>query len=271
MKKILLTGVLLASSISFSQITLENTFPDNQYISAYSNDTDMFYIGSIYETNTIYLYNSDFSLRKTINAPLPNGYNINNHFTYNTTEREAIFVTKNIFNNDDKYEFIIDASKYDDTKNRSHYILLIINEDGELLKNFNDDGSSSYDYEINIFNDPITKQNKLVVNKSKYIDGNTTKEWSEVYKLPTTSLAIQELEAIKSNLQAFPNPAQTTLNIINPKNGTNNVEIYDITGRLILKKDFNSNENKISVDVQSLSNGNYIYKIGNSSAKFIKK
>lgn len=271
MKKILLTGVLLASSISFAQITLENTFPDNQYISTYTNDNDMFYVGSIFNTknnNILYLYNSDFSVRKVINVPVPNGYKIN-YFTYNTTGKEVIFITKHIFNTDDKYEFIINVVSENNDIYRG--MLLLVNEDGLLLKNFNEDGSSSFDYNTFLFNDPITKQNKLVINKSINTDSNTRKEWSEVYKLPTTSLAIQELEVIKSSLQAFPNPAQTTLNIVNPKNGTNNVEIYDITGRLILKKDFNSNENKISVDVQTLSNGNYIYKIGNSSAKFIKK
>lgn len=269
MKKILFSGALLASSLLFSQINLEKTFPDNQRISAYTNDTDMFYIGSINRNNVLYLYNSDFSVRKVINVPVPDGYEIN-YFTYNTTEREIISITKHIFNTDDKYEFIINAYKYD-TENRPHYILLIINEDGEILKQFNEDGSSSFNYEINLFNDPIQKQNKIVVNKSIKIDNNTSKEWSEVYALPTTSLAIQELEAIKSSLQAFPNPAQSTLTIVNPKNGINNVEIYDISGRLILKKEFNPYENKISIDVQDLSNGNYIYKIGNSSAKFIKK
>ena len=91
----------------------------------------------------------------------------------------------------------------------------------------------------------------------------------EVYQLPTSSLSSKEIQT-KGKLSAFPVPANKTLNIINPNNGTNVVEIYDASGKLFINKSFPKNENRISVDVENLTKGAYTYKIGNQSAKFIK-
>ncbi len=85
----------------------------------------------------------------------------------------------------------------------------------------------------------------------------------------TTSLAIEEIKS-QNKLSAFPIPANKTLNIINPQNGANKIQIYDTSGKLILNKMFTSYDNKIALDVEYLPKGNYIYKIGNLSSKFIK-
>ncbi|GEM_PF-1154406 len=76
--------------------------------------------------------------------------------------------------------------------------------------------------------------------------------------------------ASKQKIKAFPIPTNKTLNIINPQNGANKIEIYDMSGKLILNKIFNSSDNKISIDVENIPKGNYIYKIGDLSSKFIK-
>jgi len=74
----------------------------------------------------------------------------------------------------------------------------------------------------------------------------------------------------KQKIQAFPIPTSKILNIINPKNGTNNVQIYDTSGKVVINKTFSSNDNKIAIDVEDLTKGIYIYKIGELSSKFIK-
>ncbi|MCA4778031.1 T9SS type A sorting domain-containing protein [Empedobacter stercoris] len=74
----------------------------------------------------------------------------------------------------------------------------------------------------------------------------------------------------KNKLSIFPIPANKILNIINPKNGANKIEIFDINGKLVLNKNFANSENKISIDVENLPKGIYIYKVGELSTKFIK-
>lgn len=254
MKKILFSGALLASSLLFSQINLEKTFSNNEKVTAISNNNDIAYISST-KDNKLVLYNADYSIKKIINVDMPADYSL--RFIYNTTDT-WYSVSKQIFNSDDNYEFVVEI------RNNQQYKTLIIDENGKVLKDFHPNYSN---FIQSVYYDKKSNKNKLIVD---FTTSNFTENYQEVYVLPTSSLSIEEVKT-NSNLQAFPNPAQSTLTIVNPKNGTNNVEIYDISGRLILKKEFNPYENKISIDVQDLSNGNYIYKIGNSSAKFIKK
>ncbi|MDY3521962.1 T9SS type A sorting domain-containing protein [Riemerella anatipestifer] len=94
--------------------------------------------------------------------------------------------------------------------------------------------------------------------------------WIDNFSLSqSSSLGLEEIQP-KYKLFSYPNPTSKILNIINPKDGTNKVEIYDMFGNLILNKIFISSEDKISVDIESFPKGTYICKIGKLSSKFIK-
>lgn len=84
-----------------------------------------------------------------------------------------------------------------------------------------------------------------------------------------SSLSTQEIQ-LENKLLAFPIPTNKVLNIINPNNGVKEVQIYNVSGKLIISKSFNLNEEKITIDVEALTKGIYIYKIGEMSSKFIK-
>jgi len=75
------------------------------------------------------------------------------------------------------------------------------------------------------------------------------------------------------NFFSYPNPASNRMTIVNPlennENGT--LEVYDVTGKKILQKQVNGNNDKINVDTASLSNGTYIYKINDFTNRFVKK
>jgi len=132
MKKIVFYLLATVSVIVFSQrtnaqINLEHTFEGvvnfsngmclySWYASVYG-DVD-FYIGGIDE-NQIKLYNTDYSLYKSIN--LPTGYRA---MTTN-------FLTKNLFNNDSKIEFLAWIENEENSK------IIIINEDGVILYEVN--------------------------------------------------------------------------------------------------------------------------------------
>ncbi|AZB09579.1 T9SS C-terminal target domain-containing protein [Chryseobacterium sp. G0162] len=92
---------------------------------------------------------------------------------------------------------------------------------------------------------------------------------TEAYALPTSVLAAKEIQA-GSKLSAFPVPTNKILNVMNPGNGANKIEIFDVTGKLVTNKSFSASEGKISVAVENLPKGVYVYKIGNLSSKFTK-
>ena len=105
-----------------------------------------------------------------------------------------------------------------------------------------------------------------------YIWGGTrlkTDFTTVVYDLGTNSLATKELHN-RNNLSAFPIPTNKILNIVNPNNGNNSLQVYDENGKIVINKLFTNSEKTISLDVEFLPNGLYLYKIGNFSSKFLK-
>lgn len=253
MKKTLLSlAIVLASNFIFGQINLEHSFDLEEHILNYSDSQDLKYVSL--KGSQIYIYNSDYSLYKTFNIQIPSGYeytdlSIYNEFPFN--------VSKYIFNDDSKLEFFVFfRGSYPVSK------IIVFNEDGNIVKDF--DGNYFYEL-VTIFHDNTQNKNKLKMGRNDE-DGKLT---FDIYSLPTTELSLKEVQS-KMELSAFPIPTNRILNILNPQNGENKIEVYDTSGKLVLNKSFGISESKISIDVENLSKGIYIYKIGDLSSKFIK-
>lgn len=265
MKKTLLTVAIIATSFAFGQITLEHSFPQGEIVQSYTNESESIYVSMNRNNNTLKIYNADYSLRKTVTIPVPANYS-NIWLGGNYYDGSPYSISKHIFNTDDKYEFMVEAT--DSSNQLAGKKLLLINEDGQLIKDFNPNaGTVSFYGLYYVFHDATVNMNKLIVEN--LVNGNDNGDQYDVYSLPTSELTTKEILS-QNKLSAFPIPANKILNVINPKNGINKIEIYDTSGKLILNKSFNVSENKISLDVESLAKGMYIYKIGSLSSKFIK-
>lgn len=265
MKKFLFSvATIFAANFAFSQITLQHSFADSETVNSYTKDNSVIYISTTLD-NKIKIYNADYSLRKTVNVPIPSNYRlIFGVYDYDGT---PFAVSKHIFNTDDKYEFMIESYFYDETNQTTITKLLLINEDGTLIKDFHPNPSSKkYGEYYEVFHDSTTNTNKLLVNN--WVNNNYTEQF-DVYSLPTSELSSKEINT-KNKLSAFPIPTNKTLNVINPGNGANKIEVFDASGKLVLNKNFANSENRISVDVENLPKGIYVYKIGELSSKFIK-
>ncbi len=81
----------------------------------------------------------------------------------------------------------------------------------------------------------------------------------------TTNTNIAEIQV--SNVALYPNPAKTVLNI---ENATEDVQIFDITGRLLINVE-NKETNLLQINVSHLSKGMYFVKVGNYTIKFVKE
>ncbi|PIF45464.1 putative secreted protein (Por secretion system target) [Chryseobacterium sp. 52] len=262
MKKIILSIALIATNYAFSQISLEHSFTDNEDVFVYNKDNSTQYV-SMTSDNKIKIYNSSYILQKTVNVPMPSNHGMfySGHFGEN-----SFFMSKHVFNNDDKYEFMVETYFQDTVAGTITYKLLLINEDGNLIKDFHPNPlikQSSENFEV--YHDNVNNTNKLIVHN--WVNGSSNQY--DVYSLPTTTLTTKAIQ-LQNKLSAFPIPTNKILNIINPDNGANKVQIYDTSGKLIINKSFSSNDDKISIDVENLTKGIYIYKIGELSSKFIK-
>lgn len=241
-----------AGSLAFGQITLEHTFPTSERAGIYSNQTELYYYTQVDNLPSIKIYNSDFVLQKTVNTAIPTGYLRMNLFTDNEFD-----VSKHIFNSDNKLEFLVYFSG-----NTPESKVRIINEDGETIKDF---PGTYYLEDAVIYHDPIDNVNKIKLHNET--TGNT-----EIYSLPTSVLANKEIAStLKNKLTAFPVPAKTILKITNPKTGNNKLDVFDTSGKLVISQTFNSQEDLISLNVENLAKGLYIYRIGELSSKFIKE
>ena len=259
MKKLLLCAALITANFVFAQLTLEHSFV-NEETYVYSTTTETYYIAKTVD-NKIKIYNSDYSVYKTITVPLPSGYN---QIFFNANNN-SFSISKNVFNTDNKIEVLIAA--YSPTQSPT-IKLLLINEDGTLLKDFNTNANSVSAEKFEVFHNAATNSNKIVVHNTAMVSGNYI-EQTEVYALPTSTLTAKEI-LNKATLSAFPVPTSKILNVMNPGNGANKIEIFDASGKLVLNKSFVTAEDKISIDVEQLTKGTYFYKVGNLSSKFTK-
>jgi len=82
-----------------------------------------------------------------------------------------------------------------------------------------------------------------------------------------------ESPSVSNKLFGYPNPTADRIMITNPlENGENALlEVFDMNGKRIMKKNISGNETEIILDVSNLNNGTYIYKINGEANKFIKK
>lgn len=76
-------------------------------------------------------------------------------------------------------------------------------------------------------------------------------------------LATDEIKIVKNNISIYPNPARNEFFINFPSNtiGKVNVEIYDMSGRLVASEDKISPDSKKAISTDKLQNGTYLVKV----------
>jgi len=254
MKKILLFITIIVTNFSFGQITLEKNYA-NEEVQSYTNASETFYYTVCWNSPAIpiKIYNSDHTIKKQFTPTIPAGYNSMTIRSYT----DCNFLSKNIFNADDLLEIVVAFGG-----NNSSYRIVIYNEDGAIVKDFGDSYQFTDEFDFYVYHDNTNNKNKLRLY-------NTSTNSTEIYNLNSSSLALKEINT-KNKLSAYPIPTNNILNISNPENGANKIEVYDTSGKMIITKSFENYENTISLDVENLTEGIYIYKIGNLSSKFTK-
>lgn len=245
MKKILYSAAIFAANFAFGQIKLEKIYPIEN-LQVYTNETETFYYTTGSNLSTIKIYNADHTLKKQFTLPSP--VRVSSYYNF--------ILSKNIFNTDNLLEIVTFSGSF------PNYVIQIYNEDGALIKDFGSGYLLDDEDDFHVYYDNTKNTNKLRLYKSSTSS-------TEIYNLGTTSLATKEIQG-KNKLSAFPIPTNKILNVVNPKNGVNKIEVYDVTGKIVINKSFGISENTIFLDVENLSEGVYVYKVGDLSSKFIK-
>ncbi len=123
MKRLILLIVLLTIiSVSKAQIALEQTYPASATLTELSLSGYKYYLMDV-TTNQCRIYNTDYSLWKTIPLSVPSGM-----YLYNIK-----YVSETLFNTDTKTELAYTYYSYDTILLYSTYYTKVIDEDGITL------------------------------------------------------------------------------------------------------------------------------------------
>jgi len=237
-----------------AQINLEHTF-NNEHV-FYENrfDVELFHCTN---NNQIKLYNTDYSLYKTVNITPPIGYTFSGGFNF----------SKKLFNDDNKIEFT--ANFFKNEGGIIYYNIRLYNEDGTMLKDF---GEHPYTIIASVIK--INEQYKLSIYKYATPSVNAI---TEIYSLPGT-LPSNPTEPINNSstsynqLQtAYPNPANAVITLpYQLKQGEfSTMHIYNTNGQLIETKQIGYDFDKILLNVSGYTKGVYFYEVNGVSNKFI--
>lgn len=263
MKKLFYFLTLTTSSLLFGQIELQKTISEE--ISTYSNNGETFYVTSGIVDKTVKIFDKNFNLYKEFNIDIPQESQAVIYI--NSEVPSAYILSKGIFDLDDKLDIVVFFGNTTDSGNYKYFIK-IYNEDGEIIKNFNE-----YNYvdilSLNVFHDKSENINKLTIN-SRGDSNNETGPFTEVYTLPSNTLSVSDGNVVSSSLKVYPNPVSSVITIDNPNNGASEAKVFDMAGRLVKEIPFTNSNKSLTVNIAELAKGNYVIKIGNSVSKIIK-
>ena len=262
MKKLLFFLCILTQNLLFSQITLSGTIDGKTHLYVYSYENDTKYFDIDYNENKITIYDDDLSIFKTVIIPLesgdsfsPNGGLVGENIFDTSGNNNQLKISKKLINDDNDFEFCTRINNSE---------IIIFNDSGNLIERF-ESNEGNYTRRFYFFHDQTSSSNKLILN----LDRNGVNVF-EIYDLPSSSLSTNEINSQKIIL-GFPNPTSDFLNISSPNISGNKIEIFDSSGRLVLKKKIDPHLEIISINVKKLTSGIYFYKIGDFNSKFIKK
>jgi hypothetical protein len=144
--------------------------------------------------------------------------------------------------------------------------ILKVDEDGNLDTTFANAGVLPIDF-------PGISSTDLVSNALELADGKLLvsgiREASDGFLMgryfKENQLSITDNSLLTVRL--FPNPSHNFITIESKLN-IDRASVYDVNGRLVLKKEFNSN--KIHIDISSFKNGIYFIKTTNKNSNIIE-
>ena len=277
MKKLFYLLTFTTSSLLFGQIELQKTIEEE--VSVYSVNGETYYISTgpnpdiyydpeqstviskktIGNEKNIKIFDKDYNLYKEFTVSPPNNYDVLINKPNETTN--SYIFSKGIFDLDDKLDIIILLS------NSEFSYIRIYNEDGLIVKDFEKpykliDGNPKF---FQIYHDTSDNVNKFLISTR-----GRDYDFTEIYTLPSKTLNITDNNSVTNSLKIYPNPVNSILTIDNPNNGTSEIKVFDMNGKLIKNVPFNTNDKNISLNVSDIIKGNYVVKIGNSVSKIIK-
>ncbi len=133
---------------------------------------------------------------------------------------------------------------------------------------------------LNYVEDPSGISGVDLFNSDPYFDYSITNPSYTTSEAFIARFSLPQIQTIvgdnkipsNSDISIYPNPSNKLITIINNGNSTiNQIELYSSTGTLIVKKYYNNNSDKVSVDISNVNTGLYNLIIYNSEKRIFSQ
>jgi|SRR6185437_12855040 len=239
MKNLLLLALCaFLAQATFAQIGLEHTFPGGVNVIKI-NATDYRYVTIDTTNNLVSIYNTDYSLDKSITLQRPTG----------TYYGSNAFVSKNLFNSNNTYQAgITMVTKKGNSANGYYYY--VFDEDGSVLWK-----SQNYYYYATYFN--TSSGTKMVLTS---LQGDTQQVYGLIGHYFASS--IRPIGDDSSGTQVYPNPAVDHIFIsVHSQAQSTDMGISNMNGQILQHLTLSPGQICVNINTRSLPTGVYIYTI----------
>lgn len=228
-----------------AQVTLEHSYSHSGTLTEIAPGEFKYFMMDA-TSNQCTIYNEDHSLFKSINLAVPSGY-----YMY-----DLQFVTRNLFNADDKIELLYVYAKTETINSTlvNTYGMKIINEDGSVLMTLNNGGyaelkSGSEGTKLLAYQYIWSGTYYMVSTNVYSLNGNTETEMTQATMQPGFS--------------AYPNPVSDVLHIESSVNGVQFVtaSLHDQLGKTLIKANIAPQTGTARMNTHHLPAGNYILQL----------
>lgn len=242
---------------SFGQVSLETTLSDAVYATNLDGVGKVYY-GVDYNTSECFIYNTDFSLWKTILIVPPT----------NTYLYDVAYVSTKLFNSDDQIELLAVFTEYIATGDTSGYYIYttkIVNEVGVSFLNLPGAGYST------VYNLSDTESKLLCFVYDFSVSPFTVN--TKVYGIPGTLSSISEPTGLFMG-NAFPNPATNMIHIplsTESQQYSTQLTLMDVNGSILRQESIPPHQQIYQLNTQALSNGTYFYVVETNGRKSVAR
>lgn len=141
--------------------------------------------------------------------------------------------------------------------------------EGSISSNLNDGDTNSYTFNYSVPQEYDISNLSIVV----LVIDNSTGQIINAEKSSLGNLSTSSTTALKNTINLYPNPASETVYLSVDKGGEYKIRIYDLSGKVVLKKDpeiLTSNDS-MEINISKLSQGTYILSLEGQKQSFNKQ
>jgi hypothetical protein len=248
-KLYLLVVLIFLAYMAKSQVDFEQSYPGSADITQLELDGYKYYVTDAVN-NKCLLYNTDHTLWKTIDIPVPP----NNYIA------DISFVSQHLFNENDNVELLVIFAEYITSGEFPYYVYKtsVIGETGGALMNVEGGGYA-------FIEDAGDDNYKLLVYVYDFANSSLPVS-TEIYEIPGSPLSSSEssIPSIKDSGNPYPNPAGSYVNIpyvLDKRDATGVLILFDGSGREIRRFKVGKDFNNIRILTSGLGKGVYFYTI----------